>query len=260
VALIRHLLPASLTAGPAASFTLKVRGDNFAAPPAAPPFSFIRFDGAALATDCTDLGATASPRFECTATVDPSLANSPLQNPGNVTLQVENPAGSAAPGLSNPVSLVVVAPDTTEGVIRLTTNDPLNPKDATGQDIIVVEPTTAATVPADQVNVTQIGFASGVNCSPRGSPIAINRPASGQQQDFQLCLVSSSGFTQGSTITISGPNPNDITLPNGNTTPAGLVAVFTIRVLSTSQTGPRTFFVENPQKEKSALVGAVEIK
>jgi hypothetical protein len=253
---IRHVLPASITAIPsspnAVPFILKVRGDSFST---VVPVAILRVNSVAQTTNCTDLGSGATPRFECMTTLDPKQANSPLNVVGNVSIQVENPVGSAVPGLSNQVNLIVVAEPTSEAIISLTSVAPA----AFNQDITVVEPTTAGTNPTNQTNITQIGLRVGQNCTTRGSPISITRPASGTI-DVELCLFNSSDFSAGSVLSLSGPNPNDISIVSGGTTPSGVLAGLTLRVPSTAMIGPRTLFVQSPNKEKSALTGAIEIK
>jgi hypothetical protein len=215
--------------------------------------SVIRFNGAALSTACTDLGQGAAPRFSCTATVDPSLPGSPLQAPGNIAVQVEKP-GTQPAELSNQVSLVVVAEQSSEAVIALTAGSPI----AVAQDIMVVEPTTAATNPGSQANMDSLGLVVGGNCQLRGSPVAIARPAAGTQ-DVPLCVAGPTALSAAFTFSISGPATPDVTIPSVQNFGAGIVQV-TLRIPSTSQTGPRTLFVVNGQKEKSALTGAIEIR
>jgi hypothetical protein len=246
---ITSLQPASITAGPANSFTLRVRGSNFDSGASS---AQIIFDGTGLTTTCTS-------STECTATV----ATTDVATAGNKSVQIQNPVGApcspACPGLSNAVNLIVVAPATTETIITLDPNNPV----ASGQDIEVVEPTTAGTTGALQVNATTIGVVIPGVCSSRNTPISIPRPASGSL-DVQICISGPFVGPQLQTnfnYSISGPSPADITISNvrlfGGA--SGIIEM-TLTVPSTAQTGPRTIFVENLQKEKSALVGAVDIK
>jgi hypothetical protein len=246
---ITSIQPASITAGPASGFTLRVRGSNFDTGASA---AQIVFNGATLTTTCISSS-------ECTATI----AAADVATAGNKSVQIQNPTGSACtplcPGPSNAVNMVVVSPASSEALITL---DPNNPT-ASGQDIVVVEPTTAGTTGASQVNATTIGVVISGACSLRGTPISIPRPASGSL-DVRICV---SGPTTGPQLqtnfsySISGPSPADITISNvrlfGGA--SGIIEL-TLTVPSSAQAGPRTIFVENLQKEKSALVGAVDIK
>ncbi|HWQ03366.1 MAG TPA: hypothetical protein VNL38_02705, partial [Candidatus Nitrosotenuis sp.] len=247
-AFITSIQPASITAGPANSFTLRVRGSNFSVN----PLSTIKFNGNSLTTSCAS-------STECTATISAASVSAA----GNFGVQVENPSGATFPGLSNSVNMVVVAQTSSEAVITL---DPNNPT-ATGQDITVVEPTTSGSPqgPAAQVNVETIGIISGNSCPLRGSPIRILRPASGSPPNVvNICLsgvLGSSALNASFAYSLSGPNPADVTITSvQNFGSGGNVVQITLSVPSSAQTGPRTIFVENAQKEKSALVGSIEIK
>jgi hypothetical protein len=250
-AFITSLQPASITAGPAGSFTLRVRGNNFDTGANA---AQIRLDNVALTTTCTT-------STECTATIAPA----DVAASGNKTVQINNPSGTACnpacPGLSNSVNLVVVAAAATEAVISL---DPNNPA-AAGQDIIVVDPTSLGSPQgvSAQINMDLLGLIVAGSCSLRGTMLAIPRPQAGSQ-DVDIC-VSTNGPTSlqgaGNVFTISGPTPPDITItlaqPFGQT---GLTMLLRLNIPSTAQVGPRTIFVETANKEKSALTGGVEIK
>jgi hypothetical protein len=248
---ITSIQPASITAGPASGFTLRVRGSNFDTGASA---AQIVFGGTTLATTCFSSA-------ECTAII----AASDVASAGNKSVQIQNPTGSACTpacsGPSNAVNMVVLAPATSEAIVTL---DPNNPT-ASGQDVFVVEPTTAGTTGASQVNAVTIGLVISGACSLRNNPINIPRPASGSL-GVRICI---SGPTTPSgpqlqaafAYTISGPTPADVIISNVQNF-GGAVGIIemTLTVPSTAQTGPRTIFVENAQKEKSALVGAVEIK
>jgi hypothetical protein len=61
------------------------------------------------------------------------------------------------------------------------------------------------------------------------------------------------------TFTISGPPTPDITISNRE--PLGLgILHLTLQVPATAATGPRTLFVENPEKDKAAGTGAIEVR
>jgi hypothetical protein len=254
-AFIRQMLPASITvqAANSGAFLLRVRGDSFSV---SPNPSVLRFNNTSLTTICSDLGVAASPRFECTSTIDPASApGNAVTTPGSYSVQIDNPAGAQFPGLSNAVNLVVRAAAATEAVVALT---PANPV-AGGQDIEVVEPASAGTGSALQVNIDSIGpLSQGGACTLRGAAVTIQRPSSGTL-DFDLCLAGPNTLQPTFTYTISGPSPNDIQVLNPRTVQAGVVAV-TLRIPSTAQTGPRTIFAENERREKSGFSGGIEIK
>src|SRR5271168_171032 len=120
---ILTLHPASVYAGAADGFTLLVNGSGYVATNGGAGSSLL-IGGTLRTTTC----ASAT---QCTAPVtatDVAVA-------GNVTVQIQNPGGTT----SNVVSLVVAAPNTSDDAISLSSTTPA----ATGQDIVVVEPTTA---------------------------------------------------------------------------------------------------------------------
>jgi len=228
---IRTLLPASLTAGAAVpgGFTLKIQGSNFISG------ATILFNGTAKPTTCT--GST-----ECSAT----LMAADVATAGNQTVQVQNP-GSPPQG-SNQVFLVVVPMAATEDVIPLTGASP----NAVGKDIVVVEPTTAGSG-TQQINIDLIGIFSAGTCSARNFPVTVARASS----PVDICITGTDLDTS-HTYTISGPTPNDITISNVRAASGGVALTLTLS--STTQAGLRTLFVENPNKEKSAASGAIEVK
>jgi hypothetical protein len=101
---ILSLRPASVYAGAANGFNLRIDGSNFAA-------------------------STPNSVTECTVPVTAA----DVSVPGNLSVQVRNPNGST----SNSVSLIVIAPNASDEIISLTGTAPL----ATAKDIIVVDPT-----------------------------------------------------------------------------------------------------------------------
>src|SRR5262249_37282627 len=157
---ILSLHPASVYAGGANGFTLRVDGSGFAASSPGPG-STLLIGGTARTTTC--ISAT-----ECTAAVTAS----DMAAVGSVSVQVRNPSGSS----SNAVELVVAAPNVSDEVISLTSGAPI----ATGKDIVAVEPTTAGISgpgnPLD-LNVAAIGvFSTADNaCALTGNPIVLAR-------------------------------------------------------------------------------------
>jgi hypothetical protein len=120
---------------------------------------------------------------------------------GNVSVQIGNPDGSE----SNVVSLVVATPNSSTSVIALSSASPTT----TGQNIVVVDPTTAGvTAQGDDVdlNVGALGmFSLATNsCSLSGNPLPLPRPASGSTT-FNICVFSESGLDTSMTYTVTGP-------------------------------------------------------
>lgn len=155
---ISALHPASVYAGGANGFTLRVDGSGFVVPTSGPG-SVLLLGGTARITTC-------SSATECTAPVGAI----DVATAGSVSVQIQNPNGAK----SNAVSLVVAAPNTSDDVISLTNVAPT----ATGRDIVVVEPTTAGvSVPGNDVdlNVAALGIFSVANnsCTLGGNPVKL---------------------------------------------------------------------------------------
>ncbi len=238
---VNRLLPASVTAGAAGGFPLKVHGSGFV--PGSPgPGSTILLNGSARTTVCSSTG-------ECSTT----LAGADLAAAGSFPLQIRNPNTTT----SNQVAFVVVQPATTEDVIALTAAAPI----ATGKDIVVVEPSTAGGTSADlNLNVAAMGpFSPATNsCVLAGSPLVLSRPPSGTAT-VDICAFSLSGLDPALTYTLTGPAPNDVSIISKEPLGLGIIHL-TLQLSSVSQTGPRSLFVENPNKDKAAASGALEVK
>ncbi|HXP80661.1 MAG TPA: hypothetical protein VN976_12205 [Verrucomicrobiae bacterium] len=240
---IFSLSPASAYAGSAGGFTLLVSGNNFS--PSNPgPGSTILVAGAARATSCAS-------SIQCITSLEPS----DLQSAENLPVQLENPNGL----LSNTQAFVVLAPGAGGGGIPLTPSAPTS----TGNDIVVVElSTNGGSGAAGNVtlNIGAIGAYSVAtsSCVLGGSPVVIQRPASGKGT-ADLCVFSVSALDPSFNYTISGPPTPDITVSNRE--PLGLgILHLTLQVPATAAPGPRTLFVENPEKDKAAGTGAIEVR
>lgn len=264
-AFISKISPASITALGVGStdFLLKVQGLNF--------FAGAPGSGSTIVLGTvppTSLSATCS-TIVCTATVLASSVNSA----GDYGVQVVNPPASQFPGASNQVALKVLDPATQQKDFDRAAVIPVSAgpqpvcqaiNDAGCQNITVVEPTTAGTTlgAAGQVNITGIGFFTPGLCSGGGTAITITRPISGAPpKNVDICLFGSNALLSTYIYTISGPSPagpTDIAI--SGVTAFGSAVKFTLTIPSTAQAGPRTFFVETPNREKSALVGAIEVK
>ena len=238
---ILSLHPASVYVGAADGFTLLVEGSGFV--PSSPgPGSTLVIGGTPRTTTCTTATACTSP---VTAT-DVSIA-------GNLSVQIENPDGSK----SNAASLIVVPPNATDAVIALSSAAPA----ATGQHIIVVEPTTAgvsAEGPDVDLNVAALGMFSVTNnsCTLSGSPLVLLRPPSASAT-FDVCVFSESGLDTSMAYAASGPG--DVTVISKQ--PAGLGIIhLTLQVPSSAQPGARTLFIQNTNLDKTAASGALVIR
>lgn len=238
---ILSLHPASVYAGAANGFTLRVDGGNFAGSTPGPG-SALLIAGTARTTTCNSV-------TECTAPV--SAAD--VSVPGTLSVQVRSPDAST----SNSVSLLVVARNASDEVISLTSVAP----SATAKDIIVVDPTTAGvSLPNSDVdlNVAALGVFSTVtnSCSLAGNPLPLQRPSTGVAA-ADICLFSASGLDTGMTYTVTGPG--DVTVIAKQ--PGGLGIIhLTLQVSATAIPGARTLFIQNTNFDKTAATGVLEVQ
>jgi hypothetical protein len=236
---ILSLHPASVYAGGANGFTLTVDGSGFVL---SNPGSTLLIGGIARVTTCSSVNSCSAP-----------VNSTDVVQPANVSVQIQSPSST----LSNIVSLVVAAPGTTDDVISLTDSSP----SASGINITVVEPTTAGVDDSSvsfDLNVAALGvFNTSSNaCNFGGNSIPLARPASGTSA-ADICLFSQSGFDASMSYTVSGPG--DIAVISKQ--PAGLGIIhLTIKIPSAALPGARTLFVQNPNLDKTAASGALEIQ
>jgi len=238
---ILTLHPASVYAGGADGFTLAVAGSGFA--PSNPgPGSTLLIGGTARVTTCNSVNS-------CTAPV----TSTDVAQPGNISVQIKNSDGT----LSNIVSLVVAVPGTADTVVTLSGASP----SSTGQNIIVVEPTTAGEDGAEvsfDLNVAALGvFNTTTNaCNLAGNPIPIALFAGGTAT-ADICLFSQSGFDTSMRYTVSGPGDVAVIAKQ----PAGLGIIhLTLQIPSAAAPGARTLFIQNADLDKTAASGALEIQ
>ena len=238
---ILALHPASLYAGGSNGFTLRVDGSGFVGS-SSNPSSTLLLGGAPRITNCFSGNSCSAP-----------INGADVAQAGNVSISIKNPDGT----LSNVVQLVVVAPNTSDDVITLTSASPA----ATGKDIVVVEPTTAGVdSDADEldIDVAAIGtFAVSNNtCSLAGNPISLLRPSSGASV-ADICLFSQAGFHTSMSYTVSGPG--DISVISKQ--PAGLGIIhLTLQVPATAAPGERTLFIQNSNLDRTAASGVLRIE
>jgi len=237
---ILALHPASVYAGAADGFSLRVDGSGFAATNPGPG-STVLIAGSIRTANCVSTVECAVP-----------ITAADVAAAGSVTVQVQNPGGTN----SNGVSLVVAAPNVSDEVISLTSGAPA----VTAQDIVVVEPTTAGvSFPNDDVdlNLAALGAFSTVSnsCTLGGNPVAVQRPPSGTA-NADICMFSESGLDIGMTFTVSGPGDINVIAKQ----PVGLGIVhITLQISSTAIPGLRTLFVQNTNLDKAAASGALEV-
>jgi hypothetical protein len=240
---IFSLAPASAYAGSAGGFTLLASGNNFSASNPGPGSSIL-VAGAPRPTSCVSSA-------QCIT----SLTASDLQFAGNLSVQLENPDGT----LSNLQTFVVLAEGSGTGKIPLTPSAP----SSAGNDILVVELSTNGGSGAAgnvSLNVAAVGAYSEAtaSCTLGGSPVILQRPAAGTGTG-DLCVFSVSALDPSYTFTISGPPTPDITVSNREPLGLGMLHL-TLQVPATAAAGPRTLFVENPEKDKAAGTGAIEVR
>jgi hypothetical protein len=239
---IFSLSPTSSYAASAGGFTLLASGSNFS--PSSPgPASTFMVAGTARTTSCAS-------SVQCTTT----LAAADLQSAGNLMVQLQNPDGT----LSNTLTFVALAPGSGAATIALTPGSPIS----AGNDIVVVELSSngsSAVGGSPGLNIAAIGTYSVAtsSCVLDGSPVVITRPVTGTGT-ADLSVFSGSGLDPSFDYTISGPPAPDITISNLAALSLGIVHV-TLQVPATAAPGPRTLFVENPQGDKAAGTGAIEV-
>ena len=239
---VTSILPASAIAGAAGGFTLRVEGGNFVANTSGQNAAIL-IGAAPRTTVCASAG-------DCSTT----LNSQDLAVAANLPVQVQNPDGSISPA----VNFVIVAP-AVPGFVSLT---PSNPQ-ATALDIAVVEPSTAgSTLPQSNVTlaIQAIGtFSAATNtCALGAAPVVLQRPSTGTAT-VDVCAFSVSGLDPSFTYSISGPAVADVTIAAKQPLGLGIVDL-TLLVPAAAQVGARTLFVENPNKDKAAATGALEVR
>ncbi len=237
---IEIILPSSAIAGALESFPLEVEGVNFA-PGSGNTASTILLNGMARGTAC-------STATMCTTELNPA----DVQSAGTLTVQVQNPGAPAA--LSNVVPFVIVPFDASEAVISLSSANPV----ASGENIVVVEPTTAAA--SAPINVDWIGLLTGGNnCGVQGSPLTITRPSSGSAT-VSLC-IHGNGLDPTFTYAFTGPPGGDI-----GVTASAIAGLFPntieldLQISSATLPGVRTLFITTLNNDRAAATGMLEVK
>ena len=241
---IEKILPSSVLVGAVESFPFAVRGVGFIAGSDGSA-SVILLNGVPRSTTC----ATAE---GCITSLNPS----DVQSAGTFTVQVQNPGPPAV--LSNPVPFVVEPFDVSEGAISLSTGAPV----AAGENIIVVEPTTAAA--SSPINVDFIGLLTGGNtCGIQGSPLTVTRPASGSSV-VSIC-VHGTGLDPAFTYAFTGPggvtSGDDIGITASAVT--GLfpnMIELDLQISNATLPGLRTLFITTPNNDGAVATGMLEVQ
>ncbi|HEV2298539.1 MAG TPA: hypothetical protein VGR72_08480 [Candidatus Acidoferrales bacterium] len=240
---IETILPSSVLAGAPIGFLLAVQGLNFT-PSTSTGSSQILINGSPRSTNCPISG-------RCTTTLGPA----DVSTAGIISVQVANPG--VVPALSNPVSVVVLAPTSSPGIISLMGSLPL----ATGENIIVTEPTTAGATPSP-INVDFAGPMSpdGTTCTIQGSPIIVTRPTSGSATT-SIC-VHGNYLDPTLTYAFSAPSTGgDI-----GVVPSALTGLFpnlielTLTFFSSTVPGVRALFITTPNGDTAVATALLEVK
>jgi len=242
--MIDTLLPSSVIAGAVESIPFEVQGENFVAGSGSTA-SAILLNGSPRATTCPT--ATV-----CTMALNPS----DVQSAGVFTVQAQNPGSPGA--LSNPVPFVIVPFDVSVDSISLGSTQP----SATGINIIVTEPTTAAASSA--INVQAVGFfTSGNSCGVQGSPLTVTRPSSGGTI-ASICIFGNGldpSFTYAFTGPGAPPGASDIGVTASAVTGLfpGMIEL-DLQISSTTIPGVRSLFVTTLDNDHAVATGFLEVK
>lgn len=241
---IDEVLPSSVMAGAVEGFALAIQGENFIAGSGSSA-SVILLNGVPRSTTC-------AASTGCTTYLNPS----DLQSADTIIIQIQNPG--ALPALSNPVPFVIVPFDISMGTIPLNSAQPI----ATAQDIIVVEPTTAAE--SSPINVDFIGFLIGGNtCGVQGSPLTVTRPMSGSAT-VSIC-IHGNGLDPTFTYAFTGPSE----APDGSdigVTASSISGLFPgmieldLQISSATLAGVRTLFITTLNNDRAAATGMLEVQ
>jgi hypothetical protein len=241
---IETILPSSVMAGAVESFPLEVEGVNFVAGSGSSA-SVILLNGASRSTTCASTTA-------CTTSINPS----DVQTNGTISVQVQNPGVPAE--LSNPVPFVIVPFDVSVGTISLSSTQPT----ATGENIVVVEPTTAAA--SAPINVNFVGYLTGGNtCGAQGSPLAATRPAAGSATT-SLCIQGNNlepTFTYAFTGPGAPPGGSDI-----GVTASAIAGLFPgmieldLQISNTTAPGVRTLIITTLNNDCAVATGMLEVQ
>jgi len=241
---IEVILPSSMMAGAVEGFPLVVQGVNFVAGSGAGA-SAILINGIARGTVC-------STTTDCATALNPS----DVQSAATLTVQLQNPGTPSL--LSNPVPFVIVPFDVSVDTISLDSAQAVS----MGHDIVVVEPTTAAS--SSPINVDFIGLLTGGNtCGIQGSPLTVVRPASGSAA-VSIC-VHGDGLDPTFAYAFTGPSGAPGGADIGVTASAinglfpGMIEL-DLQIASTTLPGVRTLFITTLNNDRAVATGMLEVE
>ena len=238
---IEVLLPSSVMAGAVGGFPLVVQGVNFVAGSDGVGSSIL-INGTAHGTSCQT-------STSCVTALNPA----DVQSAATLTVQVQNP--SSPPRLSNPVPFVILPFDVSQGVITLNSAQP----SASGKDITVAEPTTAAV--SSPLDVDFDGPFTAGTCEVEGTPLIVTRPSSGSQL-FGIC-IHGNGLDPTMTYAFTGPGSPPGDIPVTASAIAGLfpnTIELDLQISSTTTPGVRTLFITSLNNDRAAASGILEVK
>lgn len=233
---LRTLRPSSLTAGAEGDVVLRVLGSGFA-PGSGGSGATIVFAGTDRATNCPSAN-------ECTAT----LTADDFAFAGERSVAVRNPDGA----LSGAVSFLVVPVEATEDAVLLSAANPV----ATGKDVAVTDASVLGSG-GQALNVQFLGVFSAGTCTAGVVAVTLERPPAGEALR-ELCITGP-GITAQSRFRLSGPEPNDLEIADVDGS-LGSVVRLVIRVPGTAAPGARTLLIENRSKDRTAVLGGIEVK
>jgi hypothetical protein len=238
---IEVIFPSSMMAGAVEGFPLSVHGLNFVAG-SGDAGSVILLNGVARATTCAT-----------TTTCTIALSPADVQTAATITLQVSNPGSPAL--LSNPVPFVILPFDASEDTIALNTSQPA----ASGKDITVVEPTTAAV--SAPLDVDFDGPLTNGTCEVEGTPLTVTRPSSGSET-VSLC-IHGNGLDPTMTYAFTGPGSAPGDIPVTASVITGLfpnTIELDLQISTTTLPGVRTLFITSLNNDRAAASGILEVK
>lgn len=240
---IETVLPSSVIAGTQQNFALAVKGLNFVATTGSGSSQLLVNDSPRT-SNCSTVNL-------CTIVLQPS----DVAVAGELSITLQNPG--TPPILSNPVSLVILPAAQPPSPIALTSNAAV----ATGNDIVVVEPTTAGST-TSPVNLDFVGTVSpdGSTCTIQASAITVTRPLSGITT-VNIC-VQGNFLDPTFTYAFSGPQTGgDIGISTASM--AGLLPnLIELTLTISAQTAPglRTLFATTPNGDVATATGILEVQ
>ena len=241
--IIEEILPSSVMAGAVEGFPLALVGQNFVAGSGG--------TGSTILINGTPRGTTCAAATSCAVALNPS----DVQPATALMIEVQNPG---SPGmLSNPVPLIVVSFDVSEGVVSLSAAQSV----ANGTDIIVTEPTTAAA--SAPIDVDSIGLLTGGNnCGFGASPLSVTLPASGSET-VSLCIHGNGldpSFAYAFTSPGADANGSDIGVTASSVT--GLfpnTIELDLQISTATLPGVRSLFITTLNNDRTVATGMLEV-